>query len=41
MSLNIGELSLILSKLKELGTFKTRWIDIINQMLAIVKIISI
>ncbi|WP_268828071.1 CRASP family complement regulator-acquiring lipoprotein, partial [Borreliella garinii] len=26
INLNIGELSLILSKLKELMTFKTRWI---------------
>ncbi|WKC76534.1 complement regulator-acquiring protein [Borreliella valaisiana] len=34
MGLNIGELSLILSKLKELMTFKTRWIDIINQIVS-------
>lgn len=34
MSLNIGELSLILSKLKKLGKFKTRWIDIINQIVS-------
>nr|WP_226047845.1 CRASP family complement regulator-acquiring lipoprotein [Borreliella bavariensis] len=33
-SLNIGELRLSLSKLKELETFKTRWIDIINQIVS-------
>lgn len=31
-SLNREELSLILSKLKELLTFKAKWIDIVNQI---------
>ncbi|MBB6043346.1 ribosomal protein L22 [Borrelia yangtzensis] len=31
-NLNTEELNLILSKLKELKTFKTRWIDIVNQI---------
>lgn len=33
MSLNREELSLILSKLKELLTFKSKWIDIVNQII--------
>ncbi|WP_418905711.1 complement regulator-acquiring protein [Borreliella japonica] len=33
MSLNIEELSFILGKLKELMTFKARWIDIVNQII--------